>query len=58
MIYKGITIETNFLKASPLDDDAIEDLQIFVESVDITDIVDPKDYERIKQLIFREVYGY
>lgn len=58
MIYKGITIETKFLNASPLDDDAIEDLQIFVESVDITDIVDPKDYERIKQLIFREVYGY
>ena len=31
MIYKGITIETKFLKASPLNDDVIEDLQIFRE---------------------------
>ena len=31
MIYKGITIETNFLKASPLNYDVIEDLQIFRE---------------------------
>ena len=58
MDYKGIIIEPKFKKASPLDDDDIEDLRIFVESVDITDIISDKDYENISQLVFKEVYGY
>lgn len=58
MNYKGIIIEVKFTKSSPLDDDNIEDLRIFVESVDITDIISERDYENIKQLVFTEVYGY